>query len=490
VNEVLSMRLEPKQASVLAFAFVALSFVLRLICLNCNDIALDEPFTLYWANKSVGEISALAMDENNPPLYFLIQHYWMQFFGKDANVLRWPSLIFGLLTVFVLVRIAAKRISVFGALVTGIFISLSTEHLYYSQEVRAYTLLCLLTAIALDFLLKIIESPQEKANYYKLVIVSLLLAYTHYLSVWVFIAIAICWLFLTKPSLYLSKILIPVFVFFIGLLPLAWAAIFRLKHMTHTGTWVPEPESTQLYGHINIMLNGKYTTAVLLLIFLILGILALYKKALANILEKLKLPKDNLILLIWFVCLYFGLYFQSVVFQPVFIPRYLIFSSIPLFLLISVLLSAFARSGIQKLIVIVLLAITLIFSFDINPPNNRNMKDLVSAVNSFSEEHSSLIICPASFDMAFAYHAHPDLFYGSRDLSKALAERKVYAVNSFTEIPESVLRYTSDVVFLDADAAFTLPGNAILENLENLFTQENTTEVPGIFKVYKFGSGN
>ena len=69
------MRLEPKQASVLAFAFVALSFVLRLICLNCNDIALDEPFTLYWANKSVGEISALAMDENNPPLYFLIQHY-------------------------------------------------------------------------------------------------------------------------------------------------------------------------------------------------------------------------------------------------------------------------------------------------------------------------------------------------------------------------------------------------------------------------------
>ncbi len=128
--------------------------------------------------------------------------------------------------------------------------------------------------------------------------------------------------------------------------------------------------------------------------------------------------------------------------------------------------------------------------FKINPGNNRNMKDLVLTVNEVSKENSSLIICPASFDLAYSYHAFPELFYGKRKLSKALAEKQVYAVNSFSEIPESVIRYSKQIIFLDADAAFTLPKNGILKGLEKSHLRRSVNEVPGIFKVYEFSSMN
>ncbi|MEX1190272.1 MAG: glycosyltransferase family 39 protein [Bacteroidia bacterium] len=486
MNGFLSGKLNARKSSVLAFAFLTLAFSLRVIFLNSNDIALDEPFTLYWAGKSIPEIAGLAMEENNPPLHFLIQHFWLELFGTDADLQRWPSMIFGLLTVFFLVRLAASRISLFGGISAGLLITFSTEHLYYSHEARTYTLLCFLTVLAIACTLAIIDKPSESRNYFFLAGICLLLTYTHYLSLWIFIAMAISWFIYGKPRDNFVKLIFPGLLFIAGFLPLAWAALFRLKHMNATGTWVPEAEFSQLYGHINIMLNDRVSASIIGGLILFLFALSIKASSIKQSFDQLFKSKDFAVFSIWFGCLYLGLFLQSILFQPVFLPRYLIFSSIPLFLLLSLVLSNLSKKSVFQWLSLALVCIAMIFTFDINPGNNRNMKELITTVNRQIDGDAVVIICPASFDLAYAYHAFPDMFYGQTHIKTALAKKGIFAVNYVREIPGSELNSGREIVFLDSDAAFTVPENGILAKLKANRKQDSMIAIPGIFKVYKF----
>lgn len=470
----------------LGFLFFAVNLILRSIFLDAQDIALDEPFSIFWAKQSPESIWHLASNENNPPLHFWILHFWMQLFGDSVFAIRLSSLLASSLLCGLSVAFLRKRSSIWAAILAGCLFSLSTEHMFYSHEARTYALLCLLTLLAFQKLVMIVEDPANPRNYIHWGIFTSLMMYTHYLSIWVILASCCVWVLWGDPGKNMRYGLMSLAGLMLAFLPLAIPALLRLEHMSQTGTWVPKPVWTQIYGHINILLNGWTGTAVL---FLGIGTLKLYRfiseRKVLSIIKAI--PKGLAALLFGFAIMYIGLYAQSFFFQPVFIPRYLVFTSVPLFLGLAWSADWLAMKQWQTAVLAIAMIVAMFPGFHLNPSNHRDMKGLVIAENAFRQGKTVVILCPASFDLAYSYHLLPQVFNDPENFAPALLKHQVYAINHAGELPMIRLKQADRVILIDADSEFSIPGNGIKSTLDKEFQSLDQSRVEAIFHVIAYG---
>jgi len=66
-----------------------LALALRLPWIVANEIALDEPFSIFHAMLSPGQIIDTLNQGNNPPGYELMLHGWMKIVGTSVAGIRW-----------------------------------------------------------------------------------------------------------------------------------------------------------------------------------------------------------------------------------------------------------------------------------------------------------------------------------------------------------------------------------------------------------------
>ncbi len=131
-------------------AILFLALVLRLANLN-QSFWLDEAAQAIESARPLREQLNIISDFH-PPLYHLILHFWM-IFGKSEIWLRLPSVIFGVLSIFFLYRIAEIIFDKKTAVLAALFLAISPFHLWYSQEARPYMLFVLLSLVSTYFLL-------------------------------------------------------------------------------------------------------------------------------------------------------------------------------------------------------------------------------------------------------------------------------------------------------------------------------------------------
>jgi uncharacterized membrane protein len=95
-------------------------------------------------------VRSLALDDaQHPPLYYLATGLWMRIFGSSIASLRWPALIFGLLTPFAIAWLAFELYGTRIAAALGFALSgLSPLLVIYSQEAREYGLWATFVALA------------------------------------------------------------------------------------------------------------------------------------------------------------------------------------------------------------------------------------------------------------------------------------------------------------------------------------------------------
>ena len=124
---------------------LVVAFLIRLIALN-QSLWLDEGTTA----KVVGEFSYLGIvtrfspTDFHPPLFYLVEKLWTSVFGTSEIALRMPSVIFSLLTGWV--------VYLLGGIWTAVFFLFNPLIIYYSQEARMYMMVtCLLTAAVYYF---------------------------------------------------------------------------------------------------------------------------------------------------------------------------------------------------------------------------------------------------------------------------------------------------------------------------------------------------
>ncbi len=189
-----------------------LSLFVRLINLN-QSLWLDEAISVLAVknNSFINLITKFSLGDFHPPLYYLILKLWTNFFGYSEISARFPSVIFGVLTVPFVYLIGKKLFNQKTGLVAATFFALNPLAIYYSQEARMYSLVTFaLTAAVYFFIVK---------KYLLFSIFFLIALYTDYLP-WLMIPVLLCHSGLSRIILFISIFLLPIFPLLFQQLPL------------------------------------------------------------------------------------------------------------------------------------------------------------------------------------------------------------------------------------------------------------------------------
>jgi uncharacterized membrane protein len=128
---------------------VAAAALLRLCNLGTFSLALDEGLTLMRAVLPFPEmIASCAADADNVPLYLVITYCSLRL-GLVEPWLRIVPIAAGVASIVVWSWWARRHFGSTASLLLAGFMALSTYHVRYSQELRAYPYLILLTGIAM-----------------------------------------------------------------------------------------------------------------------------------------------------------------------------------------------------------------------------------------------------------------------------------------------------------------------------------------------------
>ncbi len=142
----------------------------------------DEMNTYIEAKMPLNELIQLFFKKHiHTPLFYILLHFWMNMFGEADLILRVLPVIFGTLTIPVIYLCAKELNCKKTALWAAFFIAINSLLIYYSQEVRIYSLTALFSSLITLFLLRMNNNP-SKTNILCLALANAGLLYTHSIS--------------------------------------------------------------------------------------------------------------------------------------------------------------------------------------------------------------------------------------------------------------------------------------------------------------------
>jgi predicted membrane-bound mannosyltransferase len=153
---------ENKKLLFILAGVIVLAAVLRVIGLNKPEgLWYDEAVSFFGARNSFpfGIIGYSLTADLQPPLYILILHIWMAIFGTADIALRALSALFGVLIVPVMYLAGKELSNKKTGLIAALLTALNALLIYYSQEVRIYSLVVLLASLSVLFLIKVNNDP-------------------------------------------------------------------------------------------------------------------------------------------------------------------------------------------------------------------------------------------------------------------------------------------------------------------------------------------
>ena len=248
-------------------ALVAFNLLVKLLWLGQNELAHDEPFTVYWSQRPLAEFKAMLLTENNPPLHFLITRWWSALVPFEAAWLRVPSAVFSALSVWPLHAIARRLGGDRTALVAALIFTFSNYHYGFAHEARAYALFTLLATWSLWLVVR--ESGKESIGWaaiLQLALVNALMAWTHYLG-WLMVGVQLLFAMMV-PGLRAWRRSHPLSALVTALLFAPNAVIFLTRASTSLahGTWLDTPASEELYNMAWRWSNAPVVAVLFLLI--------------------------------------------------------------------------------------------------------------------------------------------------------------------------------------------------------------------------------
>ena len=170
-----------------------LAAILRFYRIGHQGYWFDEGNTALLVHFSLGRMLGLIpQTESTPPLYYCVAWVWARGFGYGEAGLRSLSALAGVLTVPVAYGAAAKLVSRRTGVIVAALCACNPLLIWYSQEARSYSLLVLLSALALLGFAYVLEAPTAR-RVTLWVLGSALAVATHYYAV-VVIAPQAAWL--------------------------------------------------------------------------------------------------------------------------------------------------------------------------------------------------------------------------------------------------------------------------------------------------------
>jgi len=172
---------------------LGLAAALRFWGLDRQPLWLDEATSASFAARPFWD--CVFAEVQHPPLFNALLHFVVSAFGSSDFVLRVPSALFGVASVAALWFLARRLFPLMPTVAptAASLAAVSPFLIYYSQECRSYSLLILLSLLSMLAFLRFSRgdasrAPGSSASLALYVLLSVLLLYTHYFSVFVLLA--------------------------------------------------------------------------------------------------------------------------------------------------------------------------------------------------------------------------------------------------------------------------------------------------------------
>ncbi len=167
----------------LLILIIGIGIYFRINNLYKGSLSYDEiaSFSAAFQDFPFGITEFLGKYDTHPPFYYFILHFWMKVFGTSEIPLRALSVLFGVLCIPAVYLAGKKFFSAGTGLTAAALLSFNSFHIFYSQTIRLYALVALLSAISIYFLLKVMRNPGHK-TFLGFSAISLALLYTSNLA--------------------------------------------------------------------------------------------------------------------------------------------------------------------------------------------------------------------------------------------------------------------------------------------------------------------
>lgn len=232
----------------MVIVILVVSLVLRLIAIN-QSLWLDEAINV--GNAANLDFKSLILNYSlgdfHPPLYHLVLKSWILLFQNSEISVRLPSVIFGVITVYITYLIGKKLFDQKTAYVAATLIATAPLHIYYSQEARMYSLATMLTALSVYFFISILQKD-KLVFWIGFIATTALMLYCDYLP-YLMIPILVIYLILNRKNIPKTTLraFIPAYIA-IAILISPWFLVFQKQISVGLSAAAASPAWAQVVG--------------------------------------------------------------------------------------------------------------------------------------------------------------------------------------------------------------------------------------------------
>lgn len=393
-----------KKKIILFLIIFAIGIALRFYNLNFEDFWYDEIASFWVADPNLSSVETALrsknLDNGTNIIFSLILKKYFNFFGYNSNIARILTVIFGTLSILSLsyLNYQTKKNNSFILLV--FLASINWYLISYSQELRAYSLLFLLSTLSIIFYFKIIFNNSSLKisiiNHLLYISISIFAASIH---IFFFIIVFSQIIFLLiSYSEHKTRNLVNLISTF--LIPIIYIMIMfdsLLLQLSIKDFWI---QQIKIGFFADFFFSRFFGSKIMGLIYLVILIMLIIAKGREVFKRRSKL-------LFLFLVLFFS-YFLPLIYslfnQPILIDRYIIFVLIPILILISSLLIEIKNKKFRLILLIVLVISSIsnnyieIFNRKISKPEFKkiinfisNSKDKNIVVNTDNKQNKEMI---------------------------------------------------------------------------------------------------
>jgi mannosyltransferase len=128
---------------------IGLAAVLRAAGLGRGELWFDEAYAALLSLDTLPGIIRDLSKDSSPPLYYFVLRAWRSVGGGGPAALRALSAVAGVAAVYLAYRLATLLWNERAGILAGLMLAISPLHLYYSQEIRPYSLFLVFALVAL-----------------------------------------------------------------------------------------------------------------------------------------------------------------------------------------------------------------------------------------------------------------------------------------------------------------------------------------------------
>ncbi|MBC7257656.1 MAG: glycosyltransferase family 39 protein [Chloroflexi bacterium] len=134
---------------ILLGAILLAALALRLYQLEQDSFWIDELTQINHSRVPLLRVfKAALLDDGSTPLDYLVTHFVYYYIGRSEGILRLPAVLWGVLSVATVYFLGKRMFDKTTGFLAAALLAILPSHIYYSQEVRPYSLPALMVLLA------------------------------------------------------------------------------------------------------------------------------------------------------------------------------------------------------------------------------------------------------------------------------------------------------------------------------------------------------